>query len=232
MAWHEERFTAGLGIGRVEVRCSVCSRSMWLPPSKTSMYLTCGGECRARRSRQGAESRRRDCKTCGASFMPRGAQVTRGVGVFCSQRCNTTARAALNRPEAQARARAAWRETYRLRPFAKSGQENPRWNGGPKAAIRRRIESGLARECCHRRRAKMGDRLTKDVIPRIGGLQRWKCAICKVSIRARYHIDHITPIARGGRHVAPNIQLLCPPCNWSKHARDPVDYMQSRGFLL
>jgi hypothetical protein len=29
-----------------------------------------------------------------------------------------------------------------------------------------------------------------------------------------------------------NVQLLCPPCNLKKHAKDPIQFMQERGFLL
>ena len=40
------------------------------------------------------------------------------------------------------------------------------------------------------------------------------------------------PLARGGKHEASNLQLLCPPCNMSKNAKHPIDFMQQRGFLL
>lgn len=40
------------------------------------------------------------------------------------------------------------------------------------------------------------------------------------------------PLARGGTNQRTNLQLLCPPCNLSKSAKDPIDFMQSRGFLL
>jgi 5-methylcytosine-specific restriction endonuclease McrA len=63
-------------------------------------------------------------------------------------------------------------------------------------------------------------------------LQKCKCAICKTSIRDRYHIDHITPLARGGSNVRANLQLLCPPCNHRKSDRDPIEHMQSLGLLL
>lgn len=63
-------------------------------------------------------------------------------------------------------------------------------------------------------------------------LQKCKCAICKTSIRDRYHIDHITPLARGGSNVRANLQLLCPPCNQRKSDRDPIVHMQSLGMLL
>lgn len=45
-------------------------------------------------------------------------------------------------------------------------------------------------------------------------------------------MDHIMPLALGGTNTDDNIQLLCPTCNRSKHAKHPVDFMQQRGFLL
>ncbi|MCA8260808.1 HNH endonuclease [Burkholderia multivorans] len=62
--------------------------------------------------------------------------------------------------------------------------------------------------------------------------QRGKCACCRIDLDSKYHADHIEPLARGGSNDIANIQLLCRTCNLSKHARDPVEFMQSRGFLL
>lgn len=62
--------------------------------------------------------------------------------------------------------------------------------------------------------------------------QKGCCAVCKIPLPKRYHKDHIKPLARGGSNYICNIQLLCQPCNSSKHARDPIEFMQSRGFLL
>lgn len=63
-------------------------------------------------------------------------------------------------------------------------------------------------------------------------VQKMKCACCRVSLKdSGYHIDHIQPLASGGGNDRANLQLLCPPCNLSKGARDPVAFMQSKGFL-
>jgi 5-methylcytosine-specific restriction endonuclease McrA len=45
-------------------------------------------------------------------------------------------------------------------------------------------------------------------------------------------MDHIMPLARGGKHSPANIQLLCPPCNLRKSAKHPIDYMRQLGWLL
>ena len=62
--------------------------------------------------------------------------------------------------------------------------------------------------------------------------QRGKCLVCRKDIRIGYHLDHVIPLAKGGPSTLSNLQLLCPHCNVTKHAKDPVDFMQERGFLL
>jgi len=68
----------------------------------------------------------------------------------------------------------------------------------------------------------------KDMLKR----QKNKCVVCRTNISNDYHIDHIMPLSLGGHNGITNIQLLCPPCNRSKHTKHPVDFMQSRGYLL
>lgn len=63
-------------------------------------------------------------------------------------------------------------------------------------------------------------------------LQKTKCAVCHCSIKNGYHVDHVIPLAKGGSNDKLNLQLLCPPCNLSKNAKDPIHFMQQRGFLL
>lgn len=88
----------------------------------------------------------------------------------------------------------------------------------------------------NRKRNKKIKNPTKNIkqndIDRLYINQRGKCIVCKKLLRNSYHIDHIMPIARGGIHSIENLQLLCASCNISKNARDPIEFMQSRGFLL
>lgn len=87
----------------------------------------------------------------------------------------------------------------------------------------------------HTRRARKlnaGGSHTVEDIRAIFTLQKGKCPVCKISIKDGYHVDHVTALANGGSNDRLNLQLLCPPCNRYKSAKHPVDFMQSRGFLL
>ncbi len=79
----------------------------------------------------------------------------------------------------------------------------------------------------------VGGKLSKGLAATLMALQKGKCACCRVDLRnVAFHIDHVMPISRGGSNTDDNTQLLCKDCNLSKHAKHPVDFMQSRGFLL
>lgn len=83
-----------------------------------------------------------------------------------------------------------------------------------------------------RRRSADGKFTAKDVA-NLFTLQRGKCAECNKSLKMTgYHVDHVVPIARGGTNWPDNLQLLCPPCNQSKHAKDPIEWARMKGRLL
>jgi len=64
-------------------------------------------------------------------------------------------------------------------------------------------------------------------------LQRGKCAFCRISLsKAKKHLDHIVPLARGGRNDRSNLQFLCESCNLRKGARDQINVMRQMGMLL
>jgi 5-methylcytosine-specific restriction endonuclease McrA len=92
------------------------------------------------------------------------------------------------------------------------------------------------REHTRRRRAKLragGGSLSKDIVKKLLAAQRNRCACCKTDLLVSgLHLDHVLPLAKDGENVDTNMQLLCPPCNLSKSAKHPVDFMRSRGYLL
>jgi 5-methylcytosine-specific restriction endonuclease McrA len=62
--------------------------------------------------------------------------------------------------------------------------------------------------------------------------QKGMCVYCGTSLKKEYHVDHIIALIKGGSNWIHNIQLLCPPCNTSKGAKDPVKWAQEKHGLL
>ena len=89
----------------------------------------------------------------------------------------------------------------------------------------------MKRRYKHKRRSAEG-RLSIGIADKLYALQKGKCACCARSIKNGYHIDHIIPLALGGKNTDDNVQLLRPRCNQRKSAKHPIDYMQSKGLLL
>lgn len=117
----------------------------------------------------------------------------------------------------------------RYRASGKAKETKKKW---------RNTEHGrlVLRELVMRRRDRLGVSVTakemRNHYSRLNVLQRGRCTVCKEELNQTYHVDHVMPLALGGRHEPLNLQLLCPPCNRKKHAIDPVDFMQQQGYLL
>jgi len=82
-----------------------------------------------------------------------------------------------------------------------------------------------------RKKAAEGHHTTVDIAA-IRSAQKGRCAYCRTSLKAGEHVDHIIALINGGSNWPSNLQLLCPPCNLSKKAKDPIAFAQERGLLL
>lgn len=84
-----------------------------------------------------------------------------------------------------------------------------------------------------RARMKAAGEVPHGVVQLLLTQQKWKCVCCGADLKADgFHLDHIQPLAGGGLNSIDNLQLLTPKCNLQKGAKHPIDFMQSRGFLL
>lgn len=238
----------------VAVSCLNCKKMFEVWESKVWREKCCSSECkrqyRAALMARRNEARKRACKQCGREFIPRQNQIDSGMGLYCSNKCFIPTLIKSARTEkALEKQRAACALAViegRWTPPPK-GTANPGWKGGPIAARRRQVASGKSKErlrkyrernphrvkeWSQKRSSKKTGRLPRGTVAKIFALQKGKCAICRRGIHDGYHADHIVPLSRGGGHISVNIQLLCPPCNLRKSAKDPIEYMQAQGFLL
>ena len=238
--------------GRALKQCH-CGTWFSLPACHADRHRSCSDKCKllnvARRKAASAETRRRNCGTCGKPFVPRQWQIDVGGGRFCSHVCASK----------DVSSRDSWRAAMPMRVESvkraiaegrfpvKRGPDNPKWNGGPAATTERWIKSGKAkqslakyraanrekvREWSKRRNSGKIARLPRGTIPALFEKQRGRCAFCKTDLPSNYHVDHIIPLAAGGKHEPLNLQLLCPTCNVRKWALHPVEFAQRNGRLL
>lgn len=98
-------------------------------------------------------------------------------------------------------------------------------------AKNRELIAALKRNYKARKRAAAGTHTGADITA-ILTAQNGRCAMCRVRLRGGYHVDHVTPLIKGGSNGRANLQLLCPPCNLSKKDKDPLAFARERGLLL
>ena len=92
-----------------------------------------------------------------------------------------------------------------------------------------------ARVIAHRRRARKLNAEgfhTKEDIRRIGDHQKWRCYWCGVSTKGKFHVDHLTPLSKGGSNWPSNLVISCARCNLQKQDADPIEFAQRLGKLL
>ena len=63
-------------------------------------------------------------------------------------------------------------------------------------------------------RAKMSNSLRYDILKR----DKFRCLLCGTSAEdgAKLHVDHIIPVAKGGKTERSNLRTLCSRCNMGK----------------
>lgn len=84
----------------------------------------------------------------------------------------------------------------------------------------------------YRAMKKSSGRLSQGLAAKLYELQKGKCVCCSKRLSKDYHLDHIVPLALGGKNIDSNIQLLRSTCNLVKGATPPEQFMRQRGFLL
>lgn len=112
-------------------------------------------------------------------------------------------------PEKQASAIRAWQEKNAER-FAATKKD---WREANREVLRVHT--------INRRRKLAEGLLSPNIIDILLARQNGICAGCGEPLGIDYHIDHVHPIAKGGRNTDENVQLLHGRCNLVKAAKWP-----------
>jgi hypothetical protein len=218
------------------VICKQCENEIVVPPSRVWRTTFCSNDCRAQHKQNELENRKRNCLFCSQSFVPRLYQIKNNNGKYCSAICrNKSTVNLLNTPEAQKKSKETYNKNLKLGTITHpSGKSHPRWKGGANELVKRRILDGRAnasvkayrkknpdkvREWSTTRHKRKTGRLPKNTVKNKMLLQSGLCIYCKCDVTIKYHVDHIIPLAKGGKHEPSNIQILCPSCNVKKSAK-------------
>lgn len=182
------------------------------------------------------------CTRCGASCdpreFPRDKQKRDGLSSICRDcnRAKSLAWAQKNTEQNRARA-AAWKAANP----DKARQAGAEWrakNAGRKRASDanwRQNNPDKVRLQSSARRARVrsaGGSVSPDIVSKLYTLQKGKCPCCGERLGKKFHLDHIVPLVEGGLHDDSNLQLLRERCNLQKNRKNPIAYMQEKGFLL
>lgn len=79
----------------------------------------------------------------------------------------------------------------------------------------------------HARRAA-GKKPPVSEVRRMFKEQSGKCVYCGCELPVAYHIDHKTPISRGGMNNIENLHLTCPRCNLRKSTMTHEEFLLSK----
>ena len=218
------------------VLCKQCSSEIVVPPCKVWRTNFCSSDCRIKNKNIKVESRKRECLYCKSLFIPRLYQIKTGNGKYCSAVCrNAACIKLLQTDESKNKSKETYKKNLKLGLIIHpSGENHPKWKGGQEETVKRRILDGRANISVKKYRKKNPDkvrewsgtrlkrktgRLPKNTVKNKMMSQNNQCIYCKCDISLKFHVDHIMPLSKGGKHEPQNIQILCPSCNVRKSAK-------------
>lgn len=162
-----------------------------------------------KRDAERALTPRRTCLTCGAEFEPKYRRR------YCDDRCRRSFYKAERR---------AWYQAWASLNPERRAQLNREWREKNPLRVKEHSSARRAREFGNPGFVRFSDREIAGMLNRFGH----RCAYCGGSGGSHpLELDHIVPLARGGRHALANIQPACKPCNISKHGRLLIEWKYS-----
>lgn len=184
------------------------------------------------KSRDGLQSRCRECQSKShASWRaenPDKAALSKAR--WLSENAHIQEAATKRWRENNAQRYAKSRRQYNRSPAGKASLKKYRDNNRAALSARQKI----ARDNDHWRQShalRQRARRAHTQIPKKDYLawleaQEKRCFYCGIDCVESFHVDHWKPLAAGGAHAFHNLVIACPPCNLSKGAKDPLEFMQ------
>jgi len=227
------------------VQCPQCGAEKWRALSELKRgYQYCSWRCYWLAREALTFDRLRGLKRCAmcSKWKPldafphannRKAIGSHGRQAYCSP-CNLkkSNEWTLKNPEAKKRHRSQfyWRdaEKHRAKKRELSPQQRAEKNAKTRAWRKANMGKVLAwnKLRIHRKRAA-GDGPDRWDLGWLICHQDARCTYCKEMLPDRKHLDHKTPISRGGLNELENMQWLCPTCNMKKGAKTHEEYSEA-----
>ncbi len=171
-----------------------------------------------------------DCQSCGVTFTSPKNCASR-TPKFCSKPCYAHSLRKPKAPKVSARSRkgvplpAEWRRALsdgRKRSAKCKGPNLYNWKGGAETYTERYRQHNRNRW----QRMRAGGDLPLAYLSAVRRAQRDRCFYCDEPLGAgrATHIEHLTPISRGGTNEWDNLVYSCQPCNNSKRSKTLMEF--------
>lgn len=211
--------------GKKEVRAGVLSKSIRLGYKNTSCGCTVGNQCEAKKkAKESGEIKFISPNPCPSGHYERYTKSS--ICVQCSkdkfeenrdERIKLLEAWGLKNKDRLREAQNEWRRKNPESQRATDKKRRESVDGRKKKAIYQRIREAKKRSS--------GGSFKKEDVDRMIIDQGNKCVYCRKELD-EFHIDHMTPVSRGGSSDPDNLQLLCPPCNLSKGNKNHIEYLK------
>lgn len=169
-----------------------------------------------------------ECKRCGEQrpateeYFPVNPCCRYGLWRICKVCAGKQTKQTRKRNRAK---RYQWELTYSQTHKEHLAERQSRWyrDGG------RSIVNANTRNRRARQRQAEGSHTAQDVQAQ-HDRQKGRCYWCKQKL-VTYHVDHVTPLSRGGSNWPENLVIACPKCNITRNNRLPHEWPEG-GRLL
>lgn len=161
------------------------------------------------------------CAQCGVMFMG----IIRFNQRFCSVKCVSESRRVDGSKWRSPEYIKEYQRAYQAKNRERINRASVEWS-----ANNREKRLASSKNCTLKRRAKMSAEkrpATPEQIQSVLQKADGRCVYCGLS-GVKLTIDHVEPLARGGRHIVSNLVAACQTCNSSKGAGDGPEWAYER----